>query len=109
MPPHISDRGTGTYINGREIHRLVYLALLRTYGQVSPGRFWLTADGTFGIEGGPSLGNLRPQGGGGRGGGSWSASSPFAGTAGGDGSGCLYFNGGGSSWSNCSLHSTEPA
>lgn len=104
LPADISGRGTGTFINGREIHVLEHQALQRAYGVVYPGRFWLMADGTFGQEGGPALGNLAASArSGATGGGSWSSYSPLAGSVGGDGSGCLYFNGAGdgSSWSNC--------
>lgn len=104
MPANISGGRTGTYINGREIHPLEYQALARTYGQVWPGRFWLTADGTWGREGGPAMGNMRAGagGGGGGGGGAWSTWSDYAGGgAGGDSNGCMYFNGGDTSWSNC--------
>lgn len=104
LPANISTGGTGTFINGREIHPLERQALVRAYGTVSLGRFWLIADGTFGQEGGPALGNLAAsskQGGKANGGGAWSSYSPFAGTVGGDGSGRTYFSGGGTSWSNC--------
>jgi hypothetical protein len=97
-----ASRGnTGVFINGRELHMYDVVALQRL-GPVYPGRYWVDARGNFGFEGGPALGNLmvaaRMSGAAG-GGGPWTVSSS-AGTAGGDGNGFLFFQGGGQFWSN---------
>jgi hypothetical protein len=51
-------RHGGVFINGREIHPHDIAALHALLGQVIPGRYWVDADGSFGAEGGPPLGNL---------------------------------------------------
>ncbi len=101
MPPDISGGGTGTFINGREIHPAEYQALLRAFGVVYPGRFWLRPDGWLGPEGGGPLVNLAAAGSGGSG----SSYSRQGGSVGSDANGCSYFSGTGSNyaqtWSNC--------
>ena len=64
------------------------------------GRYWVDAHGNFGCEGGPALGNLAAamQMAGGAGGRPWTVGSRF-GSAGGDGSGFLFFNDGKTFWS----------
>jgi hypothetical protein len=57
MPGYCSGGGTGVFINGRELHRLD-VASLQTLGPVYRGRYWLNANGDFGYEGGPPMGNL---------------------------------------------------
>jgi hypothetical protein len=57
MPVNCSGGGTGVFVNGRELHPLD-VAGLRQLGPVLPGRYWVDANGTFGFEGGPPLGNL---------------------------------------------------
>jgi hypothetical protein len=57
MPSNSSRGGTGVFVNGRELHP-VDVARLSQLGPVYPGRFWLDANGDFGIENGPALGNL---------------------------------------------------
>jgi hypothetical protein len=95
-----ASRGnTGVVINGRELHLLDVMAL-RRLGPVLPGRYWVDAHGNFGCEGGPALGNLAAamQMAGGAGGRPWTVGSRF-GSAGGDGSGFLFFNDGKTFWS----------
>ncbi len=58
MPADISGGGTGVYVNGREIHPDEYRYLLRVYGRVTPGRYWLDASGKAGFEGGPAAFNI---------------------------------------------------
>ena len=58
MPSDISGGGTGVWVNGREIHAQEYLYLLRVYGSVLPGRYFLEANGNAGFEGGPVAYNL---------------------------------------------------
>ena len=105
LPADISGGGTGTFINGREIHPLEYQALQAAFGTVYPGRFWLQPDGWIGPEGGGPLVNLAQSAKPGSGGGAWSSYSSFGGTVGQDSNGCTYFAGTGgdynSSWSNC--------
>jgi hypothetical protein len=57
LRPNASNGHTGVFVNGRELHRLDVAALARL-GEVRPGRYWLDAEGNFGREGGPRLGNL---------------------------------------------------
>jgi hypothetical protein len=97
LRPDASRGATGVFVNGRELHVMDVVALQR-YGPVYRGRYWVDAQGNFGLERGPALGNL--------GGaqqsassGPWTAESRF-GTAGGDGAGFLFFNDGKTFWSN---------
>lgn len=57
MPPDCSGGNTGVFVNGRELHA-VDVANLSDLGPVYRGRYWLDANGNYGIEGGPLLGNL---------------------------------------------------
>ena len=59
MPADISGRGTGVFINGRELHPLDLAGLQQLTGPVAPGRYWLDHQGNAGMEGGPVLVNLR--------------------------------------------------
>jgi hypothetical protein len=53
-----ASRGTsGVFVNGRQLTR-TEVAQLRRLGPVYPRRYWLDANGNFGFEGGPALGNL---------------------------------------------------
>src|SRR5215475_1660113 len=49
---------TGVFVNGRELHPLDVSGLQQLIGQVWPGRWWVDAQGNYGVEGGPPLGNL---------------------------------------------------
>lgn len=67
-----SGGGTGVVINGREIHPSELAQLQQLFGTVSPGRYWLNAQGIGGYEGGPAQFNVpaaaaQRSGGGGRG------------------------------------------
>ena len=53
-----SNGRTGVYINGRQLHQLEVQYLQRLFGYVIPGRYWLTAQGVGGYEGGPAIFNL---------------------------------------------------
>ena len=57
-----SGGGTGVFVNGREIHREEYNSLLRLYGSVVPGRYWMNAQFVGGFEGGPAIFNLSQAG-----------------------------------------------
>jgi hypothetical protein len=94
-----SGRGTGVFVNGRELHPMDVVALTRAM-PVWPGRYWMDAVGNFGWEGGPPVGNLAAamQFSSAQSGGPWTVSSQ-AGTAGGDGDGFLFFNDGKNFWS----------
>lgn len=87
-------RLTGIFVNGRELHPLDVQALVATYGQAWPGRWWVNGAGFFGPEGGPAIGNLRQAAAAAasRGGGSWlrgqGGSNGF--WAGGDGNGYVW-------------------
>ena len=53
-----ASRGqTGVFVNGRELHALDVAALSR-FVQVQRGRWWVDAQGNFGAEFGPPMGNL---------------------------------------------------
>src|ERR1043166_6071461 len=53
-----ASRGTsGVFVNGRELTPLE-VAYLQQLGPVQQGRAWLDAQGNFGPEGGPAIGNL---------------------------------------------------
>jgi hypothetical protein len=54
-----NGRLTGIFVNGRELHPYDVAALIATYGQAWPGRWWVNGAGDFGPEGGPAVGNLR--------------------------------------------------
>ena len=54
-----NGRLTAIFVNGRELHPLDVQALIATYGQAWPGRWWVNGAGFFGPEGGPAVGNLR--------------------------------------------------
>ena len=51
LQPDASMSDTGVFINGREIHSDEVAALLRMFGEVPPGRYWLGADLIGGLEG----------------------------------------------------------
>jgi len=67
---------TGVFINGRELHPIDVAGLQQLLGQVMPGRWWVDAQGNYGLEGGPPLGNLvllaQSRRSSGSGGGAWS-------------------------------------
>ena len=97
-----SAGNTGVFINGRELHQYDVMALMRL-GPVYQGRYWVDAQGYFGVEGGPALGNLwllaRAAG---RGSGGAQTTYTRSGSMfGSDGNGCLVFNdpGSGTSYS----------
>jgi hypothetical protein len=52
-----SNGDTGVVVNGRELHRLDVWRL-KQVTPVWPGRYWMDAQGSFGYEGGPMLGNI---------------------------------------------------
>ena len=62
LPAEASGGGqgtlTGVFVNGRELHPVDVLGLQQLIGQVWPGRWWVDAQGNYGLEGGPPLGNL---------------------------------------------------
>ena len=53
-----SNGSTGVYINGRQLHAQDVAGLQKSVGTVMPGRWWVDAQGNFGMEGGAMLGNL---------------------------------------------------
>jgi len=70
LQANASGGATAVFINGRAIHPQELMQLQAAYGQVSPGRYWLNAEGIGGYEGGPAQFNLALSGrGGGAGGG----------------------------------------
>jgi hypothetical protein len=108
LPPQASGGGqgrlTGIFVNGRELHPGDVRALIATYGQAWPGRWWVNGVGDFGPEGGVAIGNLRRAAVAARGG-SWSRGGG-AGSggfwAGGDGNGYVWAMDG---YSGCSYAS----
>jgi hypothetical protein len=59
LQPHASMSDTGVFINGREIHVDEVLELIRMFGEVPPGRYWLGADLVGGVEGQPASFDLK--------------------------------------------------
>ena len=53
-----SGGGTGVFINGRDLPPADLIALERNTGQTPPGRYFITAQGLAGYEGGPPLWDL---------------------------------------------------
>lgn len=53
-----SGRGTYIFVNGRELHVQDVIALQRITGPIPPGRYFITAQGLAGYEGGPPQWNL---------------------------------------------------
>lgn len=58
VPANASGGGTGVFVNGRELHPYDVMALQQITGPIVPGRYFITADGLAGLEGGPPLWNL---------------------------------------------------
>jgi hypothetical protein len=97
-----NGRLTGIFVNGRELHPFDVRALVATYGQAWPGRWWVNGFGDFGPEGGPPIGNLRRAAAAARGG-SWSSGGGAGSNsfwAGGDGNGYVWAMDG---YSGCSF------
>ncbi|MGE0354186.1 MAG: hypothetical protein AB7I33_05460 [Gemmatimonadales bacterium] len=55
MRPDVSGRGSGVFINGREIHSQEVAYLRAIFGTVVPGRYWMNWQGIGGYEGGPAI------------------------------------------------------
>lgn len=53
-----SGKGTNIFVNGRELHAYDVMALQQITGPISPGRYFITAQGIAGYEGGPPLWDL---------------------------------------------------
>ena len=58
MPADISGGGTGTFINGRELHPADRAAIIARYGTAWPGRYLLNAMGWLSTEQGMPIINL---------------------------------------------------
>lgn len=58
LPADASDGETQIFVNGRELHLYDALALQRITGPIMPGRYFITAQGLAGYEGGAPLWNL---------------------------------------------------
>jgi hypothetical protein len=80
VPANASGRGTGIFVNGREIHAFDALYLQHLLGPIKPGRYFTDAYGNAGLEGGPVLVNLL-QAAQQRGGFSSYKSNPYSGTS----------------------------
>jgi hypothetical protein len=59
LQPDASMSDTDVFINGREIHMDEVAELMRMFGEVPPGRYWLGADLVGGIEGQAASFDLR--------------------------------------------------
>jgi hypothetical protein len=94
-----SNGQTGVLINGRELNALD-LAFWQHLGLQAPGCYWLDAQGNYGVEGWPMMGNLvtATQA---TSGAPWTHYSRFNrfGTMGGDGKGFLFYSDGKHFWS----------
>ena len=58
LAPDASHGDTGVFVNGRELHAREVWDLRQVVGVVYPGRYWFDAQGNYGLEGGPPMGNL---------------------------------------------------
>jgi hypothetical protein len=58
LPPDASGGGTAVFVNGRELHPYDLRALQLITGPILPGRYFITAPGLAGYEGGPPLWDL---------------------------------------------------
>jgi len=59
LPVDASGGGTRVFVNGRALHPADLLALQQLTGPIMPGRYFITAEGLAGYEGGPPLWDLR--------------------------------------------------
>jgi hypothetical protein len=59
LQPDASLSATGVFINGREIHIDEVAELMRLFGEVPPGRYWLDANLVGGVEGQPASFDLK--------------------------------------------------
>ena len=53
-----SNGTSGVFVNGRELHAVDVARVIGLVGTVLPGRWWTDAQGNFGPEGWPMVGNL---------------------------------------------------
>jgi len=58
LRPDASGGGTAVVVNGRVLHPYDLMALQQTTGPIIPGRYFITAQGLAGPEGGPPIWNL---------------------------------------------------
>ena len=58
LPADASGGGTRVFVNGRALHPYDLAALQQITGPILPGRYFITAQGLAGYEGGPPLWNL---------------------------------------------------
>jgi hypothetical protein len=86
-----SAGNTGVFINGRQLHQYDVVALMQL-GPVYQGRYWVDANGYFGFEGGPALGNLWLAAQAARRQGAQTTYTRSGSMFGSDGNGCLVFN-----------------
>jgi hypothetical protein len=59
LRPDASLSDTDVFINGRELHRDEVAELMRMFGEVPPGRYWLGPDLVGGSEGQPASFDLK--------------------------------------------------
>jgi hypothetical protein len=59
LPANASGTGSGTFINGREIHPDEVAYLFSLFGEVRKGRFWVNAQGVGGYEYGSAFFDIR--------------------------------------------------
>jgi hypothetical protein len=72
LQANASNGNTGIVVNGRELPVPDVLALQQITGAIAPGRYFITAQGLAGYEGGPAQWNLAAMAqAAGTGGGSW--------------------------------------
>jgi hypothetical protein len=60
LPADCSGRGTGVFVNGREIHWRELVLATKYWGYVPRGHYWMLSDGRYGDANGRMLGQLQP-------------------------------------------------
>jgi hypothetical protein len=58
LQPDASGGGTGVFVNGRELHPYDLASLQQMTGPIAPGRYFITAEGAAGYEGGTPVYDL---------------------------------------------------
>jgi hypothetical protein len=82
LQENASGGASRIFVNGRELHAYDVMALQQITGPIAPGRYFITAQGLAGLEGGPPLWDLAAMSAQARGGGSNTWQSRITGASG---------------------------